>query len=613
MSSDDDKRLRRRTKWPSCAVKGCLGRQADAEGLCLKHMHEDQRKQALALLGDGRSLALTAGVSFTEELLAELLAALPRSDRGGPLLHEADFRMSVLRTLPINAALDLRFATLVNARFDEATFRADVWFGAAIFQGNVGFSRASFQGDAVFAGATFQGDANFDNAHFQGGSRTSLGRATRAASFDGATFHGDARFTQVTCQGDAGFYKASFKNDASFHEATFKGDARFDKASFKNNASFDEATFWGDARLTSATFVGPVSFVRTQFFNLASFKAARFDQEKRIGPLLVGGTLDFDQASFAERLELDAIASAATCTKTQFSGGMRMEIGFADVTFEDTQFGAPSRLAAAASHGFSDEEVQRISDQNLSRPNAFHPHLLSLRGTDVDNLRLSNVQLQTCAFTDAHNLADLRLERVGIPTPAGWHVGWAWPPMWRWTRRAALAEEHAWRTGTRKGEGWTPPPHLTGGDRPDPRRLAAAYRRLREGREAAKDEPGAEGFYYGEMEMRRLAPDTSWGERLILQLYWFASGYGLRGLRALGLLLACVLLAAMAIHAYGYIGAGQSWPRTLVYAAGAATRLITPPNNVLNDTGQAIRILMGLLGPLLLGLAVLAVRNRVKR
>jgi hypothetical protein len=139
------------------------------------------------------------------------------------------------------------------------------------------------------------------------------------------------------------------------------------------------------------------------------------------------------------------------------------------------------------------------------------------------------------------------------------------------------------------------------------------YRRLRKGREDAKNEPGAADFYYGEMEMRRHTANTPRAERHILHLYWLASGYGLRGLRALGLLLAFVLLAAAAIHKYGYMGAEQSWSRTFVYAAGAATRLVTPANEVLNDTGQAIRIAMGLLGPLLLGLAVLAVRNRVKR
>jgi hypothetical protein len=38
-----------------------------------------------------------------------------------------------------------------------------------------------------------------------------------------------------------------------------------------------------------------------------------------------------------------------------------------------------------------------------------------------------------------------------------------------------------------------------------PARLAVLYRQLRKAQEDAKNEPGAADFYYGEMEMRRLA------------------------------------------------------------------------------------------------------------
>jgi hypothetical protein len=38
------------------------------------------------------------------------------------------------------------------------------------------------------------------------------------------------------------------------------------------------------------------------------------------------------------------------------------------------------------------------------------------------------------------------------------------------------------------------------------------------------------------MEIRRHASSTPWGERVILGAYWLTSGYGLRGLHALGAL-----------------------------------------------------------------------------
>src|SRR5512132_3081652 len=63
------------------------------------------------------------------------------------------------------------------------------------------------------------------------------------------------------------------------------------------------------------------------------------------------------------------------------------------------------------------------------------------------------------------------------------------------------------------------------------KRIAGLYRALRKDYEDSKNEPGAADFYYGEMEMRRLASATAWGERVILTLYWLVSGYGLRGMR----------------------------------------------------------------------------------
>lgn len=52
-----------------------------------------------------------------------------------------------------------------------------------------------------------------------------------------------------------------------------------------------------------------------------------------------------------------------------------------------------------------------------------------------------------------------------------------------------------------------------------PGRLAAPYRALRKAQEDSKNEPGAADFYYGEMELRRLDPQTPWAERVVLWPY----------------------------------------------------------------------------------------------
>jgi hypothetical protein len=91
------------------------------------------------------------------------------------------------------------------------------------------------------------------------------------------------------------------------------------------------------------------------------------------------------------------------------------------------------------------------------------------------------------------------------------------------------------------------------------------------------------------------------------------SGYGLRAWRALAWLLMVILVATAGLWAVGFTGQGQSWSSALLYTVGAVTRLVSPPEGLLTGPGQAIRLVVGLLGPLLLALALLAVRARVKR
>jgi hypothetical protein len=173
-----------------------------------------------------------------------------------------------------------------------------------------------------------------------------------------------------------------------------------------------------------------------------------------------------------------------------------------------------------------------------------------------------------------------------------------------------------------------------------PAQLAALYRELRKGREDAKDEPGAADFYYGEMEMRRYDRATPWVERLVLWLYWLVSGYALRAWRALTMLAAVVLLAPVAFALWGFPSsepgfravrvdargalvyqqqpAGpppgvQRLPAAIRFSARSATALLRGPDRTLTPLGEWLEIALRFLGPVLLGLAVVSVRGRVRR
>ncbi|MFF5760890.1 hypothetical protein ACFY7A_36310 [Streptomyces longwoodensis] len=187
---------------------------------------------------------------------------------------------------------------------------------------------------------------------------------------------------------------------------------------------------------------------------------------------------------------------------------------------------------------------------------------------------------------------------------------------------------------------------VLGAGRAGPLQLAPVYRALRKAFEDGKHEPGAADFYYGEMEMRRHADDIPRSERGLLTAYWALSGYGLRASRALAWLGAAMLVTIVLLMAFGL---AQDTPKqtvtgTVPAGGGKVTFEIDKddPQNPTGDrftgkrfekalnvtlnsvvfrasgqdlttAGTYIEMTARLSEPILLGLAVLAVRNRVKR
>lgn len=277
------------------------------------------------------------------------------------------------------------------------------------------------------------------------------------------------------------------------------------------------------------------------------------------------------------------------------------------------------------------------SDQAMAAFRTEKPRVVSLYRANVQNLTIADADLRACRFAGAHHLDLLRTERCTFAsTPRGWWVSQWQPVVWRWTRREAIAEEHAWRAqrplyrlsgahDLRHGRPteWNPPEcraSVDGGESvPSTGEIASIYRSLRKGREDTKDEPGAADLYYGEMEMRRCTSghedvrvSLPRGERAVLWLYWMACGYGQRASRALLGLLFTIIFAAAAFKLYVF--ESDSYWRSLLYSAQSTTSFLRAPTGTrISELGQALEIPLRLLGPLFFGLVLLSLRGRVKR
>jgi hypothetical protein len=258
-----------------------------------------------------------------------------------------------------------------------------------------------------------------------------------------------------------------------------------------------------------------------------------------------------------------------------------------------------------------------------------------------------------------------RLSTVGLARLRNSGARPAGPPP---AGRRTLVEEHLWRRTQAKHHGWYPQncdtpndPDLSPQQPLQPRDIAQLYRALRKGREDSKDEPGAADFYYGEMEMRRHDKTAPWAERLVLRLYWLFSGYALRATRAFVALALIVAVFAVLFYINGFQDPEQPFPQRLqttttstqppttataqpptpakagpsppradasmirkvrdgllrldnwTFSAGTATAIIGGPEALLTSKGQAYRVVLRVLGPLLLGLGILSLRGRIKR
>ncbi len=621
--------------WPSClhrskeTGKRCTGKQADGFGHCLAHLRPGQLNRVMRRLHPGADLD-ASGTPINAELLAQILRKVQGEDKR-PRFGQVSFAQA-------------HFSG--DANFRGAQFTRDAWFSDALFSGTARFDRTQFSGGAMFPGAQFTGTAGFAEAQFTG-----------VAMFLRAQFTGAVVFQRARFTGDVVFADAQFGWDAWFEHAYFSGGVVFQGAQFTRDAGFAEAQFSKDGWFQRAHFTADAGFQGAQFAGDALFSEVRFENATSLGPL-AAGRVSLDRAVFGRPVVIKVAALTVSCRDATWSAGVDLRLRYAEVDLERAIFTTPSfatgsdQTFVSSTGPLNEEEVRkRIVGERRESRDLWIPLLTSLRGSDAANLSITDVDLSQCAFAGARLLDQLRLEGRCIydHPPRGMCTGWAWPPAWRWSSRRSIAEERTWRATTRKYAGWRNSSSTQIAE-VGPERLAGLYRQLRKAQEDAKNEPGAADFYYGEMEMRRHATVTPAGERAILWLYWLISGYGLRALRSLAALLVLGVIVTTALVGWGLAATAppQHLSGTITSRVGNRTRIDATLNTAkphlppagqrwiwqrtwtstevtldsivfrttsqpLTTTGTWTTDTARILGPVLLALTLLAVRNRVKR
>ncbi|WP_330248553.1 pentapeptide repeat-containing protein [Streptomyces sp. NBC_00562] len=520
----------------------------------------------------------------------------------------------------------------------------DVGFWSATFERPTGFDSATFKGDTRFALATFKAVARFESTTFERPAVFTSATFNDGAVFDWATFEHVALFESATFQDDAGFQWSTFKEIALFESTAFQGPAVFTSATFQDGAGFKSATFQRDAWFGSSTFQNDAVFEAAAFERNAWLESATFERALRLGPLVCAEQVRLSGAVFGGPVILSIAARHLECRRTRWSSTAEVHLRYATVDFAHAVFEYPLTIAAEPDP-FVLADGQQVAEGPLSGAPAA-VRMASLRGVDAAHLVLADVDLSGCLFTGTVHLDQVRLEGTcsfaTVPSGTRWRAG---HPV-RFTERRTLGEEHHWRARLPAAvPGWNAT--ASGVGPVGPAQLAPVYRALRKAFEDGKNEPGAADFYYGEMEMRRHdRTGTSRAERGLLHSYWMLSGYGLRASRAVGWLAAAMLATIVLLMGFGLPNSDPKQEATGTVPAGGGKvtfeigkddahnptgnrftgeRFEKALNVTLNSVvfrsadqdlttaGTYIEMTSRLTEPVLLGLAVLAVRNRVKR
>ncbi|MFJ4939011.1 pentapeptide repeat-containing protein [Streptomyces pseudovenezuelae] len=552
---------------------GCRGIQLGSDGTCLSHMSSGDQQSYLNSITPGSDIDLS-GTKITGDFFSQLLTKLREAPEQPP-----------------------KFGTAI---FNESILVDDVRMRGAIFSKRCSFKSAHFHGEGDFASARFSADADFDGATF-----------ASVASFFDATFEGKSLFTDVRFH-DVARFTASKHYELSLMRSEFKEHA---------------------------------VFTQVRCSTLISFLSCIFNKNANLGAI-VCLALILNEAEFRSDARIDVAAKILSCRRTRWDIPTVLRLRYAQVYLTEAVLSQPLAIVAHPAPFISydfpvDEDISTMDDPSVS--------VSSMEGTDASFLTFSDVDLSDCTFAGAFNLDQIHLEGncTFRRAPQGWRqVG---PFPYRWSSRRVIEEERRWRSleahssSFRDGWGESPESHdqvlsLA--------RLTEIYRQLRKCREDAKDEPGAADFYYGEMEMRRHDRSLPLGESILLTLYWAFSGYGLRALRALSWLLAAMATTIILMMGLGIPDQTPKQEIQRVTSGNTVKTVIDKPDPeltlpipsrftstrfeksvrvVLNSVvfrssdqdlttwGTYTEMVSRFSEPILLGLAALAIRGRIKR
>jgi uncharacterized protein YjbI with pentapeptide repeats len=481
--------------------------------------------------------------------------------------------------------IDLTLWSDVHRRvLQGVTVAVPMSFDGAVFAFKVRMQNVHYGRHVSWSGAIFEDGCEIRECKFDGGLSMSFTEFRRGpgyfqtcaiANLDARCCHTEQHVAFVACDIGGNVSARGVQKDFRLDDCTILKQCDLSQADTEH-LSISGSRFEGELIISDA--------------NVNSFRASgtQLAAASVIGPLTTVAA-NMSNARFKCRVRLVVSGSNLNLAGASFDEGGRIECERARMDLSGLVVAGP--LLVTGAHDAS---------------------VVSMQNSDCGHLALSSVDLSRCRFYGCHDLQKIILESTVSLSLA--------PGPFR-SKRRCIADELALRAARNRwrAKDWaealgteeSAAPAGRVADALSPAQVASVYRSLRKSVEEQSDEPGACDYYYGEMEMRRIDRTKSPWERMLVWLYWVVSGYGLRGFRSLFWLLCALLSGSILMHAFGLKG-HHSWADSLVSAAQSMVPGLTVSSRLAN-TGEAFEIVLRIVGPVLLGLAALALRNRVRR
>lgn len=428
----------------------------------------------------------------------------------------------------------------------------DAQFIACTFLGRISFCNVTFKGPTDFVGTEFEGDVLFSHCEF----KAEQAYSWRKVDFGGTSFAGEVQFYQCRFRLRVDFEKAEFQKEARFYGTRFFEEASFEWCRFLAKATWVKSRFYkeGNFRFAYFAMLGEfwrVVFRRAGYFGGTSFGEANFGNTKFLGAVGFGSAQFHGAANFAG---------------TTFCGGLA---NFRGCVFHKQVF----------FRGRYDSQSKQLLGKCFARTGEvdFRHVILGV----PEALVLQDADLQRCRI-DGTNLRKAQFSNV----------------LWPWADGRWQIKDEEDGVGN-----WG--------------RLERAYSDLKKNYEDRGSYEHAADFHFGEKEMRRRNPETPPGQKMLLRAYYWLSGYGEEIMTPL---LWAILLLFVCALGYQYFGLVDRETKAAVQDLFAAVHhslrvmtLLKPDDLVPVGGSKVLQTAETMLGPFLLALLALAVRQRLKR